>query len=127
MVQEAPTLLEPTEPTEPNQNKAEPPVNACAGRDTSNTNNKCSSKASSLHVGSTIISGLTLLGVSLDLRTNAIIESCQQIATSLWNQALQIEHCNMFQTACQIAGLIGPPSHQQSMAAVGFNLGEKPL
>ena len=54
----------------------------------------------------TIILGPTLLGVSLDLGRNAIIKSCQQIATSLWKQALQIKHSDLFQSACQITRLI---------------------
>ena len=64
---------------------------------------------SSLHVGLTFILGLALLGVSLDLGTTTALESCQRIATSLWEQALQLNCCNLFQTACQVTGLITAP------------------
>ena len=73
------------------------------------SNNNDAQNVSALFVGLTIVSGLTLLGISLDLGTNTIIESCERIVTAVWKQALQIEHHNLFQTACQITGLIAAP------------------
>ena len=73
------------------------------------SNNSDKQNASALFVGLTIVSGLTLLGISLDLGTNTIIESCKWIVTTVWKQALQIEHHSVFQTACQITGLITAP------------------
>ena len=84
-------------------------IGMCARHATSKNCNKISATISSLHVGLTIILGLTPLRVSPELRTNAVIESCQQIATCLWKEALQIRHHNLFQTACQITGCITAP------------------
>ena len=78
-------------------------VNSCT-----RTGNNSSSSVSALIIRLTIVLGLTPLGVSMDLRTNAIIKSCQQIFISCWKQALQIKHHNSFQSACQITGLIKP-------------------
>ena len=89
---------------------AELPINSAKSKSPSQKgNNNGTQNASTVFVGLTIISGLTLLGISLDLGTNAVIESCKRIATTVWKQALQIEHCNLFQTACQITGLIAAP------------------
>ena len=80
-----------------------------------NTSNNGSQNVSTLLVGLTTVLGLTLLGTSPDLGTDTIIESCKQIVTNIWTQALQIKCCDLFQTACQITGLITAPLPQTMM------------
>ena len=52
-----------------------------------NATTNSSQNISTLFVGLTIVSGLTLLGIFLDLGTNTVIESCKRIVTNIWKQA----------------------------------------
>ena len=89
----------------------EPPVSLtkCKGKPHASTDNKNSSSFSTLHIGPTVISGLTPLRILPDLGTNTIIKSCHQIVTSLWKQASQIGHHNLFRSACKITRAIVAP------------------
>ena len=89
---------------------AELPINSAKSKSPNQKgNNNGTQNASTIFVGLTIVLGLTLLRISPDLGTNAVIESCKRIATTVWKQALQIEHHNLFQTACQVTGLVTAP------------------
>ena len=66
------------------KNKAEPPVGVCNGNAATDTHAMSSTMIVSLHIGLTIVLGLTPLGISLHLGTDKVINSCQQVVTSLW-------------------------------------------